>query len=172
MSDKFVFVIRFHFVVLALSRELPSRCNGCVSECNRDGSIPTRRMTSSFRRPGKKRSKAALSFATQWSIDRKLSRAWVTKLSLLKGFPLLTLLCICLWLYMSPTVYMSWHRGTKCNSKRDWLWIQSLLEKIKYSYKCIFSSLWCRGKEWRWIPPLNTQCQQNSAKSGERYVLL
>ena len=33
------------------------------------------------------------------------------------------------------------------------------------------SSLWCKGKAWRWVSPLNMQCLQNSAKSGERSVL-
>ena len=31
-------------------------------------------------------------------------------------------------------------------------------------------SLWCRGKARRWVPPLNTQCLQNLAESGERSV--
>ena len=29
------------------------------------------------------------------------------------------------------------------------------------------SSLWCQGKARRWVPPLNTQCPQNSAENGE-----
>ena len=33
------------------------------------------------------------------------------------------------------------------------------------------SSLWCRGQARRWVLPLNTQCLQNSAESGERSVL-
>ena len=33
------------------------------------------------------------------------------------------------------------------------------------------SSLWCLDKAWRWAPPLNTQCFQNLAASGERSVL-
>ena len=35
----------------------------------------------------------------------------------------------------------------------------------------IISSLWCRGKARRWVPPLNTQHLQNLAKSGQRKVL-
>ena len=33
------------------------------------------------------------------------------------------------------------------------------------------SSLWCRGKARRWVPPFDTQCLQNSAEYGERSVL-
>ena len=33
------------------------------------------------------------------------------------------------------------------------------------------SSLWCQDKDRRWVPPLNTQCLQNSDKSGKRSVL-
>ena len=32
-------------------------------------------------------------------------------------------------------------------------------------------SHWCRGKAQCWVPLLNTQCLQNSAKSGKRSVL-
>ena len=38
-----------------------------------------------------------------------------------------------------------------------------------FIYIYIFITLlWCRGKAWRWVLPLNTQCLQNSAESGER----
>ena len=33
------------------------------------------------------------------------------------------------------------------------------------------SSLWCRGKARRWVPPVSTQYPQNTAESGERSVL-
>ena len=39
---------------------------------------------------------------------------------------------------------------------------------------CVYISvflLWCRGKGRHWVLPLNTQCLQSSAKSGERSVL-
>ena len=51
------------------------------------------------------------------------------------------------------------------------MWIRSPLEEI-FTYIYIFiSSLWCRGKERRWVPLLNRQCLQISAESGERSVL-
>ena len=65
----------------------------------------------------------------------------------------------------------SWRGGTKCDCKIDSLWVRSPLEEMKYLFIYIFiSSLWRRGKARRWIPPLNTQCLQNSAESGERSV--
>ena len=58
--------------------------------------------------------------------------------------------------------------------KINWLWVWSPLKEIKYLfYLYIFiSSLWCRGKERRWFPPLNTKCLLNLAESGERSVLI
>ena len=40
---------------------------------------------------------------------------------------------------------------------------------MKYLFTFIFSFL-CSAR--RWVPPLNTQCPQNSAESGERWVLI
>ena len=43
-------------------------------------------------------------------------------------------------------------------------------EIFTYIYISI-STLWCRGKERRWVPPLNTQCLHNSTENGERSIL-
>ena len=32
----------------------------------------------------------------------------------------------------------SWHRGTKCNCKIDWLWVRLPLKEMKYSFKLTF----------------------------------
>ena len=45
---------------------------------------------------------------------------------------------------------------------------------MKYMYISIYisiSSLWCQSKARRGVLPLNTQCLQNSAETGERNVL-
>ena len=67
----------------------------------------------------------------------------------------------------------SWRRGIKCDCKIDWLWVWSPLDEMKYLFIFIFpfSSLWCRGKARRRVPPLNTQSLQNSAESRERSVI-
>ena len=44
-------------------------------------------------------------------------------------------------------------------------------DEIFTSIYILISSLWCRGQVRRWILPLNTQCFQNSADSGERSAL-
>ena len=67
-------------------------------------------------------------------------------------------------------------RGTKCDCKIDWLWVRSPLEEIKYLLTLhilhiFISSLWCRGKVRRWVPPLKAQYLQNSAERVERSVL-
>ena len=42
-----------------------------------------------------------------------------------------------------------------------------------FIYIYIFiSSLWCGDKARRWVPPINMQCLQNSAKSRKRTVLI
>ena len=38
-------------------------------------------------------------------------------------------------------------------------------------FNILISSLWCRDKARRRVPPLNTQCLQNSAQKEERNVL-
>ena len=47
----------------------------------------------------------------------------------------------------------SWHRGTKCDGKIDWLWARSPLEEVKYLFTFIFSFLRSveakRGAEFR-----------------------
>ena len=45
----------------------------------------------------------------------------------------------------------------------------SLLHADTY-FKIAFSSLWSRGKARRWVSPFNTQCLQNSVKSGAEYL--
>ena len=39
-----------------------------------------------------------------------------------------------------------WHRGTKCDCRTDWLWVQSPFEEMKYLLKLIFPFL-CSGVE-------------------------
>ena len=67
----------------------------------------------------------------------------------------------------------SWHSATKCDCKRDWLWIRFPLEEIKYLLKFIFPFFrsGTKVKARRCISPLNTQCLQNSAENGEWSVL-
>ena len=67
----------------------------------------------------------------------------------------------------------SWRSGTKCDCKIDWLWVRSPLEEMKYLPKFIFPFLrsGIETKARRWVPPLNTQCLQNPAESGERSVI-
>ena len=65
----------------------------------------------------------------------------------------------------------SWRRGTKCDWKTDWLWVRFPLEEMKYLLKFIFPFLRSGAEARRWVLPLNTQCLQNSAESGERSVL-
>ena len=60
-----------------------------------------------------------------------------------------------------------WRRGTKCDCKRDKLWVRFPLEEMKYLI-FPFSSLWCRGKPRRLVPPLNSECFKNSVESGKR----
>ena len=36
---------------------------------------------------------------------------------------------------------MPWFRGTQCDCKPDWLWIQFPLDEMKYLFKCIFPFL-------------------------------
>ena len=43
--------------------------------------------------------------------------------------------------------YQSWHRGTMCDCKIDWLWVQSPLEEIKYLFTFIFSFFLRSGVE-------------------------
>ena len=64
-------------------------------------------------------------------------------------------------------------RGTKVWLWRDGCgfdptWRNEIFSLIYIS----FYSLWCRGEERRWVPPLNTQCLQNSVESGEQSVSL
>ena len=69
----------------------------------------------------------------------------------------------------------SWRRGAKCDCKLDCLVVGSISTRGNeiFIYIYIFiSSFWCRGKARCWVPPLNTQCFQNSAESGERSVLI
>ena len=69
---------------------------------------------------------------------------------------------------------------------RKWLDVFHLYDFLRCSYKgkkskkpahskkwniYLNSSLWCRGKERRLVPPLSTQCLQNSAESRKRSVL-
>ena len=63
----------------------------------------------------------------------------------------------------------SWRSGTRCDCKTDWLWVRSPLEEMKYLLKFIFPFL-RSGVEDKRVLPLNTQCIQNSAESGERSV--
>ena len=53
-----------------------------------------------------------------------------------------------------------WRRSTKCDYKRDWLWVQSPLEEVKYLFKFMFpfhrSGIEAKGGELRHskaIPP-------------------
>ena len=48
------------------------------------------------------------------------------------------------------------------------MWVRFPLEEMKYLLKFIFPFL--LGQARRWFLPLNTQCLQNSAESGERSV--
>ena len=50
--------------------------------------------------------------------------------------------------YLKPEVNESWHRSAKFDCKRHWLWVRSLLEKMKYLFKIYISVcwLWSRGK--------------------------
>ena len=67
----------------------------------------------------------------------------------------------------------SWRRGTKRDCKTEWLWVRSPLEEMKYLLKFIFPFLrsGVEAKARRWVLPLNTQCLQNLAESGDRSVL-
>ena len=58
-----------------------------------------------------------------------------------------------------------------CGCKINWLWVGSPLEEIKYLFKFSFLCYLCRGNARRWVSPLDTQCLQNLAESGERGVL-
>ena len=40
-------------------------------------------------------------------------------------------------------------RGTECPCKRDWLWVWTPLEEIKFTFP--FSLVWCSGKAWHWV---------------------
>ena len=55
------------------------------------------------------------------------------------------------------------------------MYIRQIMGSIRTQRNEIFnifiSLLWCRGKERRLVPPLNTQCFQNSAEWGEWSVL-
>ena len=47
------------------------------------------------------------------------------------------------WYYFISFIFISvsdqsWRRNTKCDCKRDWLWVGSPLEEMKYLFKFIF----------------------------------
>ena len=83
-------------------------------------------------------------------------------------------------MYMNNNVYEAYiwgqsyiAQGDKCDCKRDWLWVRSSLEEIKYLYKCMFPFLRYgvetkRSIEFRYS---KSQCLQNSTKYEERSVL-
>ena len=50
-------------------------------------------------------------------------------------------------------------------------WFDPHLRKWNIYLNLFFHSLWCPGKARRCVAPLNTQCPQNSAGSGERSIL-
>ena len=62
--------------------------------------------------------------------------------------------------------------STKCDwvRKCDWLWVRFPLAEIKYLFKLMFSFLrsGLEAKAQLWVLPLNTQCLQNSAESGNK----
>ena len=71
--------------------------------------------------------------------------------------------CACHKFFKSTISWgQSWRSGTKC----DWSWVRSPHVEMKYLLKFIFP-FHRSGVE---VLPLNTQCLQNSAESGERSV--
>ena len=62
--------------------------------------------------------------------------------------------------------FHQWLSGARCDCKTDWLW--ALVKEMKYLLKFIFPFL---RSARRWVLPLNAQCLQNWAESGERSVL-
>ena len=51
------------------------------------------------------------------------------------------------------------------------MWVRSTLEEMKYLFIVSLLRFGVEGKALRWVPPVNTQCPQKLAESGERSVL-
>ena len=67
----------------------------------------------------------------------------------------------------------SWRRGAECACKSTGCGFdpQSRRWNIYFTLIFLFLRSGVEGKARRWVLPLNTQCLQNSAESGERSVL-
>ena len=69
----------------------------------------------------------------------------------------------------SLILYQSWRRGTKCGCKHDRLWVRFQLEEITYLKFPFFRS---NVEAKLNVPPLHTECLQNSAENKERSILI
>ena len=69
-------------------------------------------------------------------------------------------------------IYLDVSRGAEpqCDCKRDKLWVRLPLEEIKYLIFLFLRFGSGRGKERRWVPPLNMPPELNSTEHGKRSV--